>query len=124
MMTISQLAKRTGLSAHTLRYYDRMQLLPDVRRGSNGHRLFAERDVEWLEFIKKLKATGMPIAGIQHYVALVKQGDDTLLQRQSILEDHRRYVHDQLAQWQNWLGAIDRKIDFYRQNRLQAVEKA
>ncbi|TQV73531.1 MerR family transcriptional regulator [Exilibacterium tricleocarpae] len=123
-MTISELAKRSGLSTHTLRYYERIGLLPDVRRGSNGHRVFAERDLEWLAFIKKLKATGMPIAQIQHYVALVKQGDATLAERQTILENHRVYVREQLGQWQNWLAAIDYKIDYYQKHRLQVVKKA
>ncbi len=116
-MTISELAKLTGLSAHTLRYYDKMGLLPDLRRDGNGHRVFARRDVEWLAFIKKLKSTGMPIAQIQHYVDLVKRGDDTLSERQLMLERHRAYVQEQLAQWQGWLSAIDNKIDYYRQHK-------
>jgi DNA-binding transcriptional MerR regulator len=73
-MTIGEVAERTGLTRHTLRYYERDGLMLGVDRGGSGHRRYSERDLGWIELITKLRATGMPIREVRRYAELVRAG--------------------------------------------------
>lgn len=114
-LTISQLAARSGLSAHTLRYYERIGLLDPVGRASSGHRVFVEKDVLWMEFLLRLRSTGMPIQQMQRYAELRRQGETTLAARRELLEEHRKAVAQRLEELGRSLQALDGKIDIYRQ---------
>src|SRR5258708_4892219 len=113
-MSIHEMAERTGVSAHTLRYYERVGMLNPVRRdASSGHRDFQEADVAWVNFIICLRATGMPIRDIIHYAALVRQGDETIPDRLQVLEAHQQRVEEQQRIINQHLTAITTKIASY-----------
>ena len=88
-LTIAEAAERAGISAHTIRYYERAGLLAPIDRTDSGHRRFAAEDIEWIVVITKLRATGMPIRRIREYAELVREGDGNELERLALLESHR-----------------------------------
>ncbi|MGO4454974.1 MerR family transcriptional regulator [Arthrobacter sp. RAF14] len=113
--TIAEVAERTGLSQHTLRYYERDGLLPrEVGRASSGRRTYSEQDVNGILMIARLRATGMPIAEVRRYAQLVRDGDASVPARLSLLLEHREHVLAQLRQVQENLAAIEAKIGIYR----------
>lgn len=113
-MSISDIAERTGLSAHTLRYYEREGLmLSPVERASSSHRRYSEADLTWVLFLTKLRSTAMPIATVRRYVELARRGDDTTAERLELLLVHRMTVARQLEEMTASLAAIDYKIGLY-----------
>lgn len=112
-MTIGEIAERTGLPASTLRYYEARGLIA-VSRDGGGRRDYAESDVEWIRFIRRLKETGMPLKNIRRYALLRYQGDGTMEERLTLLEAHRAYVLEQQQKWAGHLKNLDGKIQFYR----------
>ena len=84
-MTIAQVSQKYGVSADTLRYYERIGLIPPVHRSAGGIRDYDETDCGWVEFIKCMRAAGLPIEALIEYVALFQQGDDTLCARKALL---------------------------------------
>ncbi|EIM97911.1 MerR family transcriptional regulator [Paraburkholderia hospita] len=112
-LTIGQVAATTGVSTHTLRYYEQAGLLRSVGRTDAGHRLYAPADLDWLQFVMRLKATGMPIAGMQAFAALRAEGDATYGARRAMLIEHRDAVLARIAELQTNLDAISDKIVFY-----------
>ena len=113
-VTIGRAAELTGLTADTLRYYERGGLmLQPVGRSSTGHRRYTDGDLEWIRMVTRLRATGMPIRDVSHYAALVRSGSGNEPDRLDLLLAHRRTVLDQLAEVQGHLAAIDRKIAIY-----------
>ncbi|MEV5970946.1 MerR family transcriptional regulator [Streptomyces sp. NPDC051921] len=111
--TISEVAALTGLSAHTLRWYERIGLMPHVDRSHTGQRRFTERDLGWLAFVGKLRLTGMAVADMVRYAELVREGEHTHDARRAILEDTRTDVVARIAELQDALSVLDRKIDHY-----------
>ncbi|SEH02525.1 DNA-binding transcriptional regulator, MerR family [Nonomuraea solani] len=114
-MTIQEAARRSGLSAHTLRYYERIGLIHSVGRDGSGHRDYAEEDLQWLEFLLKLRTTGMPIADMCRYAELRRMGDHTATERMHMLELHRERVRSRIAELTQDLKVLDYKIDNYRE---------
>ncbi|MBA2682147.1 MAG: MerR family transcriptional regulator [Ktedonobacteraceae bacterium] len=114
-LTIQQMAQISGLSAHTLRYYERAGLLPQHvgRNAANGYRYYTQEDVIWLGFIKRLRATGMPIRDVRRYVELSNQGEDTIAARLQLLKQHRDQVEEHLSEVEQHLSAINNKITHY-----------
>jgi DNA-binding transcriptional MerR regulator len=113
-LTIAEAAERTGLTAHTLRYYERDGLMLDpVERAASGHRRYSDRDVAWIELITRLRATGMPIRDVRRYAALVREGAGNEAQRLALLLAHRELVERKLAEVTAHLRAIDHKIALY-----------
>ncbi|MGE3697158.1 MAG: MerR family transcriptional regulator [Dehalococcoidia bacterium] len=119
-LSISDAAERSGLTAHTIRYYESAGLLPRVGRASSGHRRFAEADVTWAIFITRLRATGMPIRQIKEYVDLFKQGPSTEGARLALLEEHRDRVRERLEEISQNLALIETKIEAYKTKGLIA----
>jgi DNA-binding transcriptional MerR regulator len=114
-LSISEAAERTGLSTHTLRYYERAGLmLGGVDRASSSHRRYSDGDITWVEFLTKLRSTTMPIAKVREYVDLVRQGDGSTPARLELLLTHRESVLAQLDEMTHSLAAIDYKIAAYR----------
>ena len=113
-LTISDAARASGLSAHTLRYYERAGLLEPVGRAASGHRRFGEEDLARIQFLIKLRATGMPIRQVRAYAQLMRKGDATDEARLRMLEEHRVAVREQLAETERNLALIERKIGIYR----------
>jgi DNA-binding transcriptional MerR regulator len=113
-LTIAEAAERTGLTAHTLRYYERDGLmLGTVERAASGHRRYSQRDLRWIELITRLRATGMPIRDVRRYAVLVREGAGNEAERLALLLAHREVVERQLAEVTGHLRAIDHKIAIY-----------
>ena len=119
-LTIADAARRTGVSAHTLRYYERAGLVVTrVDRTSGGRRRYRQPDLDWIKICTKLRATGMPIKTIRRYADLVAAGRGNEPERLALLEEHRAEVLARLAELRENLELIDHKIDVYR-GRLEA----
>jgi DNA-binding transcriptional MerR regulator len=114
-LSISDAAEQAGVSAHTLRYYERAGLLDRVERVGSGHRRFDDSDLARVEFIARLRATGMPIRDVRRYVDLVRAGDETQPERLALLEEHRDRVRAHLEEVERSLDRIDLKIAIYRE---------
>ena len=112
-ITIAEAAERSGLSAHTLRYYERIGLIHPVGRGQNGHRRYGRDDIEWLEFLIKLRTTDMPIRQMVEYAELVREGPQTASRRRAMLEAHREALRERIAELEETATVIDRKIETY-----------
>lgn len=112
-MNVSQFSSLTGLSPHTIRYYDKMGLLDDVHRLPNGHRYFSEKDIRWMEFVQRLKATGMPLEQISEYARLRKMGSSTLAERQGLLTQHAQTLRQNIDTQISHLESLNQKIAFY-----------
>ena len=112
--SIGEFSKVTGLGIHTLRYYEHESLIIPLRNASNRRR-YSEKDIAWIAFIKRLKATGMPIKEIKKYAVLRAKGDATLSERMEMLVQHRQSLNEQIKQLQEHEAMVDEKIAFYRQ---------
>jgi len=113
-LTISDVASETGLTSHTLRYYERAGLLNGVGRNDSGHRRYTAADVEWVVLVTRLRATGMPIRKIRRYGELVRAGDGNEAERLEILESHRAEVVAKIDELEHNLELIDFKLGLYR----------
>jgi len=113
--TTREMSARTGVPVPTLRYYERIGLLDPVERAANGHRRYQDKDVLRVEFLKRLRATGMSIRRMQYYVDLFRAGDDTLTERREMLAAHREIVLEQMAELQATVDLLDLKIERYTQ---------
>ncbi|MFF3420348.1 MerR family transcriptional regulator [Streptomyces sp. NPDC002698] len=111
--TISEVVAFTGLSAHTLRWYERIGLMPHIDRSHTGQRRYSNRDLDWLDLVGKLRLTGMPVADMVRYAEMVRAGDHTYMDRYELLEATRRDVRARIAELQDTLAVLDRKIGFY-----------
>ncbi|CAG0936321.1 putative HTH-type transcriptional regulator [Thermoflexales bacterium] len=112
--TIQRVAEMTGISAHTLRYYEKIGLLAPVKRHSNQHRRYSENDLGWIDFIKLLRETGMPLRQMQRFMQLARRGAGTISDRIVLLSDHRRELFTRIAELQAHLEHLDRKIAYYQ----------
>jgi DNA-binding transcriptional MerR regulator len=112
-MKIGELAKRTGLSAHTIRYYERIGLLPYAYRGRSSQRDYDVSILTWIEFIGRLKTTGMPVREMLRYAVLREQGTGTEADRRELLEQHRKLVRAHVAELNACLLVLDAKIGGY-----------
>lgn len=111
---IGQVAELTGLTAHTLRYYERAGLVRSPLRDASGRRRYDDADLRWLLFLGRLRSTGMPIRVIRQYIELCWAGDGNEAERLEILDAHREGLRQRLAQVQRDLEHIDNKIAIYR----------
>ncbi|CAL9438189.1 MerR family transcriptional regulator [Streptomyces albus] len=111
--TISEVAAFTGLSAHTLRWYERIGLMPHVDRSHTGQRRFSNRDLDWLELVGKLRLTGMTVADMVRYAEMVREGETTIPARKALLEATRQDVLSRIAELRDTLAVLDYKIDHY-----------
>ncbi|MFC1416365.1 MerR family transcriptional regulator [Streptacidiphilus cavernicola] len=115
--TIGEVVARTGLTAHTLRWYERIGLLEHPARSHSGQRRFSDRDLIWLDFLGKLRLTAMPVADMVRYADLRREGEHTAAARQQLLIAHRDEVRQRIADLQATLLIIDHKIDFYAEGQ-------
>ncbi|WP_328507334.1 MerR family transcriptional regulator [Streptomyces sp. NBC_00391] len=113
LYTISEVVDLTGLTAHTLRWYERIGLMPHIDRSHTGQRRYRNRDLDWLDLVGKLRLTGMPVADMVRYAELVREGDHTYTERFELLKATRQDVLSRIAELQDTLNVLDRKINFY-----------
>lgn len=112
-MRIGQVAKQTGLSEHTLRFYDKQGLLPKITKTRGGVRDFDDQDMRTLAMIECLKKTGMPLADIKQFIDWCAMGDKTIKQRHDMFVERRKIVQRQLAEIQKTLKIIEFKTEYY-----------
>lgn len=110
---IGEFSLITGISIYALRYYEKEGLIIPERK-ENGRRLYTDGDVSWIEFIKRLKDTGMPIKEIQKYARLRAKGDSTLEERMEMLIQHQAFLKEEIAAMQENLINLDDKISYYK----------
>jgi len=109
-----QVADKTGFSLDTLRYYERIGLVGGVARTSGGRRAFTDDDIGWLEILRCLRDTGMPIARMLRYAELARAGDETIADRVALLEEHDSAVDDQVRNLRAQQRHLRDKIHWYR----------
>ncbi|MGW2272875.1 MerR family transcriptional regulator [Streptomyces yangpuensis] len=113
-LSIGEVAQRSGLSVHALRFYEREGLFANpVRRLSNGRRIYHEEDVEWLAVCTKLRSSGMSVAMIRQYIELVRQGPGNELDRLELLRRHEAFVEAQIGELREALGVMRHKVRIY-----------
>jgi len=112
-MTISEICKKFDISSDTLRYYEKIGLLPKISRTKGGIRDYSQNDCNWIEFIKCMRAAGISIEKLVEYVNLFNQGDSTILQRKQILIEEREKIIEKFGILQNSLERLNYKIEHY-----------
>ena len=111
--TVGEMARRLGVPASTIRYYDKEGRLPFVGRSSGGIRVFTEKDFEWLRIIECLKKTGMSLKDIREYIELAMQGDETIARRLELFRKQRTVLETRMAELQQTMDTLDYKCWFY-----------
>jgi len=111
--TIQDAAAETGVSRDTLRYYEKIGILPGIARSQSGHRRFSDDDMGWIKLVQSLRATGMPIEDLHAYAELMQQGDSTAGERLRLLHEHRRRIKADMAELSTALELVERKISGY-----------
>ena len=121
-MTIAEVSKEFGLTADTLRYYERIGLLPAVNRNSSGNRDYTQEDCRWVQFIKCMRSAGLSIETIIEYVSLFQLGNATIAIRKELLIEQRKQIFDKIEELQGTLEYLDKKIDGYEEHMLKFEE--
>lgn len=117
-MTISEVSKKYNLTADTIRYYERIGLIPPVHRNSSGNRDFLEEDCNWVEFIKCMRNAGLSIEALIDYVAMFQKGNETVKSRKNLLIEQRELLVERIESMKATLERLDMKIDGYEERCL------
>lgn len=120
MYTVKQVAEKMGISAHTLRFYDKEGLLPHIARDGNNVRLFSDRDLERIYLVQCLRETGMPLAEVKEYIQLGLIGSSTLSRRYQMIQTQAQRAEQQLAEMEQRVETLRRKVKHY--DRLLAEQ--
>lgn len=115
MRSIQRASAESGVSRDTLRYYEKVGILPGINRSKSGHRQFSDQDMGWIRLVQCLRATGMPIEDLHTYAELMQQGDSTARQRLQLLETHRRRIKAEMSELATALELVEHKIEVYDQ---------
>lgn len=121
-MTIKEASQVTGVSADTLRYHERIGLIPPVPRNESGIRNYDEASIGWINFIKCMRGAGLPIEALIEYVALCKEGDKTEASRKAILMEQRDILQQRIESLQKTLVKLNYKIDNYGHLNQEAIK--
>jgi DNA-binding transcriptional MerR regulator len=121
-MTIAEVGKKYDLTADTLRYYERIGLIPPVGRNSSGNRDYSDEDCRWVNFIKCMRSAGLSIEVLIEYVSLFQRGSETVSVRKELLIEQRRQIVEKIEELQNTLSYLDTKIDGYEERMLKIEE--
>jgi MerR family transcriptional regulator, aldehyde-responsive regulator len=117
-MKIAKVSEKFGLSSDTLRYYERIGLLPTITRTESGIRDYSEQDIRRVEFVKCMRSAGLPIEVLIDYMELIEQGDVTIETRKEILVEQRNLLASRIAEMQKTLDLLNHKIEIYKKNIL------
>ena len=121
--TVGEMAKRLGVTASTLRYYDKEGLLPFVERSSGGIRMFRDSDFEWLQVIGCMKKAGMSIKDIREYIEMALHGDDTIEKRLQMFEHQREVLKAQMEELQHTMTMVEDKCWYYKMAQAAGTVK-
>ena len=122
-MTIAEVSKKFDISADTLRYYERIGLIPSVNRTTGGIRNYTQEDCNWVEFIKCMRGAGLSIEVLVDYVNMFKEGNSTIAARKELLVEQRRQLAEKISEMQAVLDRLDMKIEGYEDRLLKCEEK-
>ncbi|WP_338834126.1 HTH-type transcriptional regulator AdhR [Moorella humiferrea] len=122
-MTIAEISKKFGLSPDTLRYYERIGLIPRVNRNESGIRDYTEEDCKWIEFIKCMRSAGVQVETLVEYVTLLQQGDETIEARKQILIEQREKLLSRIEEMKRALERLNFKIEEYETKLIPAENK-
>jgi DNA-binding transcriptional MerR regulator len=122
-MTITEVAKKYGLTADTLRYYERIGLLPDVHRTPGGVRNYSEEDCRWVEYIKCMRSAGISVETLIEYVKLFHKGAETIAARKKLLLEQREQIVARINELNEVLTKLDWKLDGYEERMLKFEEE-
>ena len=122
-MTIAQVGKMYGLTADTLRYYERAGLIPPVPKNASGIRDYTPDSLKWVEFAKCMRGAGLPVEALAEYVKLFRRGDETLDQRKALLIGQRNRLAAKIEEMQSTLRRLDGKIGRYEQGLMKAEQR-
>lgn len=122
-MTIAEVSKKYDITPDTLRYYERIGLLPQITRSQSGIRSYSEDDCRWIEFIKCMRSAGLPIEVLTEYVSLFRQGDSTIEKRKELLIEQRKTLLAKMEDMQETLARLNYKIESYEKAVLPCEEK-
>ena len=122
-MKIGEASEKTGVSVDTLRYYEKVGLVPAIQRDEHGVRDYTEANLRWVEFVKCMRHAGLPIEALTTYVSLVRAGDETVETRKAILEEQRGLLAERIKEMQRTMLYLDYKIRVYEGTVLK-TEKA
>jgi DNA-binding transcriptional MerR regulator len=120
-MNIKEFSKISGISAHTLRYYEKIGIFQEINRNDSGHRDFSENDILWAEFINRLKETGMPLGQIKKYAVLRKEGEHTASARMKLLINHATALKKKISDEKQHLKKICEKIVYYEKILINEI---
>lgn len=120
-MTIAEVSKKYNLSQDTLRYYERIGLIPEVNRNKSGIRDYTKEDCRWVEFIKCMRSAGLPIEALIEYVTLFQKGNETIDARKQLLKEQRTQLVQKMEDMKKTLERLDYKIERY-ENGIVAKE--
>ena len=121
-MKIQEVSDRFGISSDTLRYYERIGLIPHVNRTDSGIRDYNDLDVRRVDFIKCMRSAGLPLEVLIEYMDLVQRGDTTIETRKEILQEQRALLAARIEEMKKTLDLLDHKIEVY-ENRILTKEK-
>ena len=121
--TIQEAAEEMHVSAHTLRYYEKIGLLPSIQRGDNGRRNYTEEDLGWVYWLKLLRESGMSIRAMKRYVEITRAGDHTIDERCAMLEEHRNQLRAQIEKLQGYFEKLEQKVEFYQGYKTRFQQK-
>lgn len=113
--TVKDVAEITGLTKHTIRYYDDQNLIPFVSRDSRNIRLFSEHDLDWIRMVHSLRISGLPIKEVRHYVEMCLQGDETIPQRAQLIAKQEKELEDKIREYNTQLMHIKKKKAYYEE---------
>ena len=122
-MTITEISQRFGITTDTIRYYERIKLIPPIKRNSNGIRNFTEEDCNWVYFIKQLRSAGISIETLVEYVSLFQEGISTVGARKELLIEQLRIVENRMKEIQETYERLKLKVDGYEERILVREEK-
>ncbi|WP_310877662.1 MerR family transcriptional regulator [Priestia megaterium] len=120
LFSIQQVASMTGLSTHTLRYYEKIGLIKNVQRDQTGYRQYTDVDLAWIQFLIRLRVTGMPMLKMKQFSDLRQKGDSTTTARKELLEEHYKDVLGKIEELELNSQRIEEKIAHYK--KLETVE--
>jgi MerR family transcriptional regulator, aldehyde-responsive regulator len=111
--TIKDVSAICNLTPYTLRYYEKVGLLPSIQRDENGKRQYTDEDLGWIQIINCMKATGMSIAYIKNYIELCMKENGSIIKRRKIMEEQKEIISEKLKSYTELLGIVNAKLDYY-----------
>jgi len=118
---ISEFSERSGLSTHTLRYYEKEGLLTDISRNASGKRVYSDRDLTWLTWIQRLKSTGMTLEHIKQFSILRSKGDASITDRKEMLSEHAVKLRSDVDRLKKELSIVEYKIKEYEKKENEVL---